>query len=258
MARGTRPSDFNLLHTRAGFFHARIFQKPLFAQARFNRHFGAFAETDVVRVRFLFFQRAEFRELFHGHLARFETVESLQIHTREVVHVAVGGDDFNLRELVALADFKVRLVMRGCHFEHTGAELKIHVLVADDGNELLFARQFRRQRTHDMFADVFRVARVFGIHGHGGVAWNCLWPRRGDGQKSSRHFGDFDFEIIERAFLLFHDYFLVGQRGERNWAPVHHAFAAINKALFVKLDENLLDAARIRRVHREPFTRPIA
>ena len=40
--------------------------------------------------------------------------------------------------------------------------------------------------------------------------------------------------------------------------PVHHAFAAIDEALLVKLDEDLLHAARILRVHREPFARPIA
>ncbi len=247
-----------LLHARAGFFHARIFQEPLLAQARLNRHIRAFAITDVVRVRFLFFQCAKFRELFHGNLARLETVESLQIHTREVVHVAIGGDDFNLRQLVALADFEVRLVVRRRHLEHAGAELKIHVLVADDGDELLLAREFGGQGTDDVFADVFRIARVFRIHGHGGVAGNCLRPGGGDGQKCSRRFGDFDFEIIERALLLFHDYFLVGQRGERNRTPVHHTLAAIDEAFFVKLDKHLLDAARIFRVHREPFARPIA
>jgi hypothetical protein len=45
--------------------------------------------------------------------------------------------DFDLRELVAQTDFKVRLVVRGRHFQHAGAEFKIHMLVADDGNELL-------------------------------------------------------------------------------------------------------------------------
>ena len=96
--------------------------------------------------------------------------------------------DFNLRQLVALADFKVRLVVRGRHLEHAGAELKIHVLVADDGNELLLAREFRRQRTDDVFADEFRVTRVLRIHGHGGVAGNGFRPRRGNGQERDGEF----------------------------------------------------------------------
>ena len=112
----------------------------MLAQTRLNRHIGTLAETDVVRVWLLFFQRAKLRELFHGNFARLETVESFQIHTRQVVHVAVGADDFNLRQLVALADFKIRLVMRRRHLEHAGAELKIHMLIADDGNEFLLAR----------------------------------------------------------------------------------------------------------------------
>ncbi len=166
--------------------------------------------------------------------------------------------DVNLRELVSLPDFKVRLVVRGRHLEHAGAKFKIHVLVADDGDELLLAREFGGQGTDDMFADEFRVTRVLGIHGHGSVAGNGLRSRGRNRQKCSRSFGDFDFEVIERAFLLLHDYFLVGQRGERSRTPVHHAFAAVDESFFVKLHEHLLDAARILRFHGEPFTRPVA
>ena len=42
-----------------------------------------------------------------------------------------------MRQLVALADLEVRLVVRGRDFEHAGAELEVHVLVADDRDELL-------------------------------------------------------------------------------------------------------------------------
>ena len=145
--------------------------------------------------------------------------------------------------------------MRGRHLEHAGTELEIHMLVADDGDELLFARKFGGQGTDDMFADELGITRVLGIHGHGGVAGNGLRPRRGNGQKRGcgapaagcggdafvagrgggfmrrgRRIYHFDFEIIERAFLLFHNYFLVGQRSERDGTPVHHPLAAIDEA----------------------------
>ena len=55
----------------------------------------------------------------------------------------------------------------------------------------------------------------------------------------------------------FHDDFFVGERGERGGTPIHHAFAAIDESLFVKLDEHLLHAARIGLVHREPFACPV-
>ena len=63
-------------------FDARIFQKPLLAQARLDRHIGALAEADVVLVRLLFHQRAEFLQLLHGHLARFETIQPGEVRRR--------------------------------------------------------------------------------------------------------------------------------------------------------------------------------
>ena len=270
-----------LRHHRAGFFHARIFQKPLLAQARLDRHIGAFAVADVVRVRLFLFQRAEFGDLFHGHLARLETVEAAQIRARCVVHLAVRRDNFNRRELVPRADFKVRFVMRGRHFQNAGAKFKIHMLVADDRNQLLFAHKFRRQRTQHVLADEMRVTRVFRIHGHGGVARNRFRPRRRNRQERrtgvapvsififfffslrqarrlSYGFGHFDFEIIEKTFLLLHHHFFVGQRRKRRGTPVHHALAAIDEAFLVEVHKHALHAARILRVHREPFARPVA
>ena len=71
-------------------------------------------------------------------------------------------------------------------------------------------------------------------------------------------FGHLHLEVIHETFLRFHFHFLVGQRRLRHGTPVHHAFAAIDEALFVKLHEDLLHTARIFRVHREAFARPIA
>ena len=45
-------------HARPGWFHGGIFQKPLFAQARLNRHTRPLAETDIVLVRLFFDEHA--------------------------------------------------------------------------------------------------------------------------------------------------------------------------------------------------------
>src|SRR6185312_1189223 len=128
------------------------------------------------------------------------------------------------------------------------------------------------------------VPRVFRIHSHGGVAGDGFGTRGGDGEPDfavrpwvrrrpggvltlggtgrrdagGPRLGQFDFEIIHETFLRFHFDFFIGERGLRNGAPVYHAFAAIDEALFVKLDEHLLHAARILRVHGEPLAGPIA
>ena len=64
--------------------------------------------------------------------------------------------------------------------------------------------------------------------------------------------------MIHKTLLRFHFHFFVRQRGLGHRAPVHHAFAAIDEAFFVKLNEHLLHATGIVRVHREAFARPIA
>ena len=183
-------------HAGLGFRHGGILQKPLFAQARFDGHIRALAEPDVVLVRLGFNHHALFRENFHGNFAGLETIQSCQWPTRQSVHRAVGVDDFDERQLMARADVEVRLVVGGRDLEHAGAEFKIHMLVADDGDEFLTLRQFSGQRPHDVLADKMRVTRVFRIHGHGGVAGNRLGARGGDGQPGVC---EFDVALVAAA-----------------------------------------------------------
>ena len=209
-------------------------------------------------MRLFLHERAEFAHLFHRHLARLEPVQTGHIHTGQRGHRAIGIDHLDQRQLVALADFKVRLVMRGRHLQHAGAEFKIHVLVRDDGNELLLARHFRRQRADHVLADEMRVARVLGIHRHGGVRRDGFRPGGGNRQPRVRFLRDLHLEIIHEAFLRLHFHFLIREGGLRHRAPVHHALSAINQTLLVQFHEHLLDAAGIFRVHGEPFARPVA
>ena len=109
-----------------------------------------------------------------------------------------------------------------------------------------------------MEADEGGVARVLGIHGHGGIGHDCFRAGGGDLEKGSGFFHNLDAVVVEKGFLGFRDDFLVAERGERDGAPVHHALAAIDEALRVEINENLLHFARVGVVHREAFPGPIA
>src|SRR6185437_13390307 len=71
-------------------------------------------------------------------------------------------------------------------------------------------------------------------------------------------FRNLNSEVTHETFLRSHFHFLVGECGLRGGTPVHHAFAAIDEALLVKIDEHALHIAHVVRVHRETFTGPVA
>ena len=68
----------------------------------------------------------------------------------------------------------------------------------------------------------------------------------------------FILHVIKKTLLLRRNHFLIGDRGEGTGAPVDHPGAAINEFLVVELDEDVLDGARVVRVEREAFARPVA
>src|SRR5258706_9415955 len=98
-----------------------ILHEPLLGKPRFDRHIGALAVTDVVFVRLLLFQRAEFFESLHRDFARLETIQAIKFLARQTVHRAVSIDDLNRSQLMALSDFKVGFVMAGRDFQYAGA-----------------------------------------------------------------------------------------------------------------------------------------
>ena len=85
--------------------------------------------------------------------------------------------------------------MRRRHFEHAAAELEIDLLIRDNGDELLFARQLGGQWTNGVLANEAHVARILRINGNARVARNGLRPRRDDSQKRARLLGHFNLEM---------------------------------------------------------------
>src|SRR5208283_3598625 len=227
------------------------------AQIRFDGHVTALAVTDVVDIVFGFQQQSLFGQFLNHSLTRFHAVQALKVFAGFLGHVAVGADDDRQRELMPHGHFIVGRIVRRCHLYATGAELRVHQLVSDDGDGLVLERQ------QDLPADELRVTRVLRIYRHGLVAEHRFRARRGHdyefiGFGPALVVEERIFDVPEVSLLLDHLDFLVGERGTGGGVPVHHAFAAIDEALFVKLNEHLLDAARIFRVHGEPFARPVA
>ena len=79
---GTKTNRSPLAHRGARFRHLRIFQKPLFAQPRLDRHPGALAEADRAFVRLLLRQQSALGQHLARFLARHETVEPVEFRAR--------------------------------------------------------------------------------------------------------------------------------------------------------------------------------
>ena len=196
--------------------------------------------------------------MLDGHVARLEAVEADERFTGERVHGAVGIHNVDDGQLVPLADVEVRLVVRGRDFQHAGAESEIHVVVANDRDELFRVGNLDGQRTANLLADEMRVARILRIHGDGGVAGNGLGTRGGDGQERAGLLRHLHFEVIHRPVLRLHLHLLVGERSERSGAPVDHAFTAIDQALFIKVHKDPLHTLRVVLIHGEALALPVA
>ena len=156
---------------------------------------------------------------------------------------------------VTLRDLEVRLVVRGRDLQHAGAELQIDMLVAHDGQRGLV---LHRQRTTHVLADEMSVARVLRIDRDGLVARDHFGACGADGQPGVGFLDDLHFEIIHGRVLRLRDDFFIADRAERHGAPVHHALAAIDEALFVEVHEHALHATRVVGVHGEARAAPVA
>ena len=249
---------FALRHHRLRGGHAGIFQEPLFAEARFDRYAGAFAVADGVLIWLRLHQSACGLHEFRGFLPGRESFQSDQVRASLGRHFAVGGEHIDDRESMTLADFEVRLVVRGSHFQNAGAKFEIHMLVSDDGDQALLAWLLKRQRTQDHLANQMGVARIFRIHRHRGIGRDRLRSRRGNGQERAGLFGEFHLEIIHETILRPRVHLLIGQCREAGWAPVHHALAAVDHPLFVKVHEHPLHTPRVILIHRETRPFPVA
>ena len=152
---------------------------------------------------------------------------------------------------MALAHLKVVGVVGGGDLHHAGALLHVGVLVADDGD--LAAHQ----RQHHMAAVEMGVARVFGVDGHRGVAQHGLGAGGGQFQHLAGLLHRVE-QVPEMAGLLLILHLGVGNGGVAVGAPVDHAVAAVDEALVVEVDKDLLHRLGAALVHGEALALPVA
>ena len=156
---------------------------------------------------------------------------------------------------MALPDLEVDGVVAGRHLERTRPRVDGHCLVGDDRDRPVGGR-------HEHVApEQVLVALVLGVHGDGGVGRDRLRPRRGDHQVLARPLvvvvEHRVAEVPERAgFVVVLD-LEVGERGTAVDAPVDDAFAAVDQAVLVEVQECLAHRALTRLVHRERLALPV-
>ncbi len=105
----------------------------MFAQPRLDRNTGALAEPDLVFVRLFLREKTGFAQHFGRFLARGETIQPVEFRHVRAIDFSVRMKDVDDRQVVALPDLEIDLVVRGRDLEHAGAEVRIDRLVADDG-----------------------------------------------------------------------------------------------------------------------------
>ena len=142
--------------------------------------------------------------------------------------------------------------MRRGDLQRARTELDIDVFVADHRDRTVHQR-------HDD-ARIGRqggVARVVGVDAQRRVAQNGFRARRGDDDRLVRAF-DLVAQVVEFAVRLLEDHLFVRKRRFRRGVPVHHAYAAVNPALFEQVAEDFDDALGAGLVHREAGPLPVA
>src|SRR5699024_8465779 len=83
------------------------------------------------------------------------------------------------RNAVTHGDFIVIEVVGAGDLDRAGTEIRIRVVVGDDGNQTPVL--FRPDRDFAALADDRRIAAVVGVHGNGAVAEHGLRACGGDG-----------------------------------------------------------------------------
>ena len=101
------------------------------------------------------------------------------------------------------------------------------------------------------------IAGVLAVDGDGGIAQHGL----GTGGGQLQHLAgllDRVEQMPEIAVLLLILHLSIGDGGVAVGAPVDHAVAAVDEALVVQADKDLLDGLRAALVHSEALTLPVA
>ena len=206
---------------------------------------------DHVTVVIDLFQQAQRVKVGDNPLARLEPIEALVSRWHRVVQGAVGVEDVDHLEAVALADLKVVEVVRRGDLYRARTGLRVGIVIAGNGNETTDQRQV------DGLADQRLIARVFGVHHHAGIAQHGFRAGGGNGDMAPILAVDGVAEVPEVTVDLLLFDLKVGNRGLELGVPVHQPLVLVDQALAVELDEGGFDRLAQPLIHGEALARPI-
>ena len=231
------------------FRNLRHRHEPLQREPGFNDRIGALGSPDFVRVRLDFDEVPRRFEVLDNGLPHVEPVHA-RVIAAVLVERAIGVEDVDGFEVVGLAEFVVVHVVGWGDLEATRSEFAVDVFVLDDGDPPTAERHL------GSLAVEAGETLVVGVDTDGGVTEDGFGSCGGDDEVPSAF--DLVAQVVDLALLLLVNDFLIAQRRERHWIPVHHAHAAVNQPLLVQIDERVHDPFIVLFVHREPRAVPIA
>ena len=152
---------------------------------------------------------------------------------------------------MARTDLKVVGVVSRGHLQGAGTGGQVHISVADDGNLTV------HQRQDHGFGSQIRVAFIFRVNGHGGVAQHGFRTGGGHDHRSGA-VGKGIADVVEVAVQVFVLHLQVGQGRVAAAAPVDDVIPPVDQAFVVELDEYFPHRLGEPLVHGEPLPVPVA
>ena len=226
-------------------------QEPLHRQLRFDRHIGTFGETDFIFISFHLFHQAGCFQVFFDLLTNVETVHA-DIQTTGFADRTVIIEYIDRGQIIFFAQHIVVHIVCRSHFQATGTELDIHIIILNHRDHAVY------QRNNHFLPFQPSVLRIVRIDAHGRIPHD----RFGTGCRNNRITPfRITFHLITKViqfamFFLIYNFF-IGQGGQCFRIPVHHTDTAIDQSFLIEIDKNLDHAFGTQFVHRESRTVPI-
>jgi hypothetical protein len=244
--------DFPVANGSLRLVDAWIAKPPLPGEARLDGHIRPLGIAHIVLVGLLPNKGPRLPEQLHRPFPCGKPFEPGKFRAGELIQDPVGLEHVDHLQAMALADFKVRLVVGGRDLQRSRAEFAVDAGIGYDRDRRPVQGPEHGPANHP------RITGIVGMHGYGDVRRYRLRPGRGNVNEFSRAVGELIAHFPEEAVDRLHDDLLVRERCLGSRAPIDHALAAIDAALLEKPAESGQHGPRIRRIHGEVGPVPVA